>query len=272
MPARKKTTPETEPEGKTTTKKATDTALKLPDIKMQKFTIWLIGHTPLICHAWSEKAKESMLAKQVKDASEGLKARDPEQDFEDSLYEMTSGVYGFPVTAVKKALLQVAHKDRGVPRETVRGAMWLHAGMVRVRPAKGGAICDMPLVQIYGSKPEMREDMVRVGAGLNKKATLSYRAQFTTWALRIKGLLNVSVCPMGWVPFLATHAGIAVGVGDWRNEKNGMFGAFHVASEAERAAWERFRAGKGPLPDVEDWAAKYGLDDDDDYELPEAAE
>jgi len=245
-----------------------DADFKVPEVKIDRFAFWLIGSTPLIVHAWSEKAKGSMLNKQTKKVSEGQAARNPEQDFLDSLYAVKRGnhtLYGFPVTAVKKALLSVAHKDRGVPRETVRGALWLHHKMVRVGPALAGAVCDLPLVRVWGSDPEMREDMVRVGSGLNKTATLAYRAQFTTWALRIKGTLNTSVCPLGWLPFLATHAGRATGIGDWRNEKNGMFGAFRVALPDEAEAWDRFARGTGPLP-------KVTPDDDEDDDFAEAAE
>ena len=36
--------------------------------------------------------------------------------------------------------------------------------------------------------------------------------------------------------------------GEWRNERKGMFGAFHLASADEEDAWERFAAGTGDLP------------------------
>jgi len=35
------------------------------------FDIWLVGDTPLITHAWSEKAKREMLQKQVKATKPG---------------------------------------------------------------------------------------------------------------------------------------------------------------------------------------------------------
>ena len=179
------------------TRQPKKTAVKLPEIKLRGFRVWIVGDTPLITHAWSEKAKRQMLDKQLKNANEGRPVRDPDKDFVNSLYEFDDeGHYGFPAMAVKKAMLSAAHKDKGVPMTTVRGALWLHAEMVRTRPAKAGAICDMPLLRIYGSEPEMREDMVKIGSGLSKTADLAYRGQFTTWALRIAGRLNVSVCPL----------------------------------------------------------------------------
>lgn len=218
------------------------------DPTFKRFAVWLIGDTPLICHAWSEKAKHAMLAKQVKAAKGGREARDPQADFLGSLYQLGENEYGFPITAVKNAILSVAHKDKGLPRATLQSSLWLDADMVRVRPALQGAICDMPLVRIYGSAPEMREDMVRVGAGLNKTSSLAYRAQFTNWGLRVSGKINGATVSVPQLVSVIRDAGLSCGVGDWRNEKKGVFGAFHMADVAESALWDKFAAGKGPLP------------------------
>jgi hypothetical protein len=218
----------------------------------QAFGVWLVGDTPLIVHAWSEKAKREMLQKQVKATKAGKDARNPQEDFVNSLYEMgTEGkkkLYGFPVTGIKNAILSSAHKDKGVPRSVVQSALWLDADMVRVRPALAGAVCDMPLARIYGSDPEMREDMVRIGSGLNKKANLAYRGQFTTWAIKISGRFNSTVLSPEALTFLLIEAGLGIGIGEWRNERKGIFGAFRLADIAEQQAWEKFAAGKGPLP------------------------
>jgi hypothetical protein len=126
--------------------------------------------------------------------------------------------------------------------------LWIDADMVRSRPALAGAICDMPLIRIYGGSPEMREDMVKIGAGLNKTANLAYRAQFTAWAMKITGRYNAAVLSAETLAFLVQESGMAFGLGEWRNERKGMFGAFHLADEAEEAAWEEFSRGKGAMP------------------------
>lgn len=215
------------------------------------FTFWLVGDTPLITHAWSEKARREMLQKQVKAPKAGREARDPKADFVSSLYEMGKGIYGFPVTGVKAAILSAAHKDKGIARTAVMASLWLNGEMVRVRPALAGAVCDIPLVRIYGSPPEMREDMVRVGAGLNKTSSLAYRAQFTNWAMRISGRFNSTTLNTEQLAFLIRDAGASYGIGEWRNEKKGMFGAFHIGSIAEEKQWEGFRIGKIKTPPMQ---------------------
>lgn len=212
------------------------------------FRLWLVGDTPLITHAWSQKAKLEMLQKQVKATRGGKEARNPEQDFVDSLYEMGENAYGFPSTGVKNCILASAHKDKGIARSAVMSALWIDAEMVRTRPALAGAICDMPLIRIHGGKPEMREDMTKIGSGLNKVANLAYRGQFTVWAMRVTGRFNSSVITAEQLAFLIQESGLASGLGEWRNERKGVFGAFHLAMADEEAEWEAFAAGNGPLP------------------------
>lgn len=211
-------------------------------------TFWLVGDTPLIVHAWSEKAKREMLEKQVGAVRSAREKRDPESDYKSSLYEMGSGKYGFPVTGVKNCLLASAHKDKGIARSAVMASLFLDADMVRVGPALAGAICDMPLVRIWSGPPEMREDMVKIGSGLNKIASLAYRGQFTHWGLRISARFNPTILSADALAFIVQESGLACGLGEWRNERRGIFGAFHLADAEEEKQWEKFVAGKGPLP------------------------
>src|SRR6185312_411986 len=87
---------------------------KKPTFK--SFSVWLVGDTPIITHAWSEKAKREMLSKQVKATKGGKEARDPQADFISSLYEMGDGAFGFPATGIKNCILSAAHKDKGIAR------------------------------------------------------------------------------------------------------------------------------------------------------------
>jgi hypothetical protein len=215
----------------------------------KRFDVWIVGDTPLITHSWSEKARLEMLRKQVKAVkAAGREARNPEEDYENGLYEIKKGVYAFPTTATKLALMGAAHIDKGISKTSILSNVWLDCSMYKVRPALESAVCDMPLTRIYGAKPEMREDMVRVGAGLNKTSTLAYRPQFFPWAARITGRFNPTQVPAESLAFLFEEAGRACGLCDWRNEKRGVFGSFHLGSEEEEEAWMKFANGEGPMP------------------------
>lgn len=227
-------------------------ALLKGKVTYKRFAPWIVGDTPLITHAWSEKARLEMLRKQVKAlAPSGREARDPEEDYQNSLYEIRNGVYAFPTTAAKLALMSAAHVDKGITKTSVLSNVWMDCAMYKTRPALAGAVCNMPLTRIYGAKPEMREDMVRVGSGLNKTSTLAYRAQFFPWAAKISGRFNPTQVPPESLAFLFDEAGRACGLCDWRNEKKGVFGAFHLADAEEEEEWTRFAKGEGPMPHPE---------------------
>jgi hypothetical protein len=213
-----------------------------------RFRQWLVGQSPLICHAWSEKAKREMLAKMVKAVKMSKEERRPDEEFTSSLYDMGGGNYGFPVTAVKKAILSIAHKDKGIAKTSVMAGLWLDFQIIQQRPALAGALCDMPIVRIHGSKPQMREDMVRIKGRGGSTANFAYRAQFSQWAMCLSGKLDPEQVPIEVLSWLIEGAGMATGLGDWRNEKSGVFGAFRLASPEEALQWEKFASGKGPLP------------------------
>lgn len=199
------------------TKKTTATpeVVSVPAIEIRPMEIVLIGDSPLISHRWSEKAKEMMLDKQMKKATKGKEAKDPERDYRESLYDFPSehGEYGFPAVAFKSA--------------AVGACRFLDMKMTE---ARGAFHVLGELVPIEG-KPKMREDMVRVGMGT---ADIRYRGEFPEWKAYLALRFNATVFSPGQIVNLFNNAGFGVGVGEWRPEKNGSFGMFHVATESER--------------------------------------
>ena len=66
--------------------------------------------------------------------------------------------------------------------------------------------------------------------------------------MKISGRFNASVLSVEQLAFLISEAGMSYGLGEWRNEKKGIFGAFRLASAEEEDAWEAYVAGKGEMP------------------------
>lgn len=65
--------------------------IEIRPIEIQKTTIRIVGDTPLIMHAWSEKAKREMLEKQMKTTKSKAKdAKNPVEDFIRSIKEVTA--------------------------------------------------------------------------------------------------------------------------------------------------------------------------------------
>lgn len=185
----------------------TNITVPAPDIRQASFH--LVGTSPLICHAWSEKAKRQMLDKQMKRASPGKEAKNPEQDYLDSLYPLENvGEYGFPSIGFKAAM--------------VRAGTYLDLKMTFLR---GAFHVPGEFTQIIG-EPQPREDMVRVGMGV---ADIRYRGEFDPWAADLNVKFNARVISEEQLANLLVTAGFSVGVGEWRPEKDGSYGMWELA-------------------------------------------
>lgn len=185
-------------------------AIELPALQINKLEITLVGDSPLICHAWSKKAKEEMLNKQMKKATMAKAAKDPEQDYRDSLYPLPNGKFGFPVVAFKAAAVDACSHVANITKVMARGAFHI--------------IGEMAVIE---GTPSPREDMVRVGMGT---ADIRYRGEFKEWRTTLTIRYNQNVITPEQIANLFNTAGFAIGVGEWRPQKDGSYGMFHVAT------------------------------------------
>jgi len=209
-----------------TTKKETS-PIAIPTIDIRHFELTIIGDTPLIVHKFAEKAKRQMLEKQMKTAkSKGHDTKNPVEDFIESLYwlegapkEYTEEAFesaikagarfGFPSTAFKAAAVSAGYRT----------------GVTKDKVSANGSFHIMPeFVEIIGT-PHMREDMVRVGMGT---ADIRFRGEFSTWKAVLPVTYNASIYSLEQLVNLFNLGGFACGIGEWRPEKGGNSGMFHV--------------------------------------------
>lgn len=205
---------------------AKTTGITLPPLAIQTMTVKLIGDSSLIVHAWSPKAIEMMAAKQQKKATAGREAKDPWQDFVGSMYwlserpdkpseaDVEAARFGFPAIAFKAAAVTACTSIGTVTKVAARQAFHVEG----------------EFVEIKGPPPAMREDVCRVGMGT---ADLRYRGEFSPWSAELTVKFNASVMSAEQVVNLFETAGFAVGVGEWRPERDGPHGRFHVARDGE---------------------------------------
>jgi hypothetical protein len=181
----------------------------LPRLDIQQIRIRLVGDTPLICHRWSEKAKKQILNKQMGTADAGKAHKDPDADYRESLYPLPGGGYGFPAIAFKNAAVTACTSlGKAITKVAARQAFHVMGELV---PIEG--------------EPRMREDMVRVGMGT---ADIRFRGEFPEWSATITVRFNARVLSAEQIVNLFNIAGFAVGIGEWRSEKDGQYGLFHV--------------------------------------------
>lgn len=191
--------------------------ISLTRIRREIAEIEVRGTAPLIVHRWSEKARQMML-----DAQQGKKnpkqPKDPNADFETSMYRFEDGGHGFPIMAFKSA--------------TVKGGARLFGKAVKMTELRqlctflSDGLCTdgTQLTRIISDAPIMREDMVRVGMGT---ADIRYRAEYRNWSAVLRIEYVPSVIDLSSVVALV-DAGGTNGVGEWRPEKSGSYGTFEV--------------------------------------------
>lgn len=211
-------------------------AIELPRIDVRLMEITLIGDAPLVVHSWSAKAKKEMLDKQMKKPKQAKAAKNPVKDFEESLYRLPDGGYGFPSVAFKSAAATAALSVDGIKKAQVLRAFHVVGEDIDVAGAFDGVLMRQNLVRIQGGEPRMREDMCRVGMGT---ADLRYRGEFSPWWAKVLVRFNANAFSGEQILNLFNVAGFGIGIGEWRSEKGGQFGLFHVATESDLALLER---------------------------------
>lgn len=212
------------------TAKKENVGIELPKLKIQIMDVTIIGDEPLIVHSWSVKSKRNMLDVQMKVAQPAKAAKDPMQDFRESLYELPDGGYGFPAVGFKAAAVMACTSTGGVTKVAARQAFHVLGEGVDIEGAFPGTMKRESLVRVQGGEPRMREDMVRIGMGT---ADLRYRGEFWPWHAMLTIRHNANVLSAQQIVNLINTAGFGVGVGEWRPERDGAYGMFHVATEAE---------------------------------------
>jgi len=173
------------------------------------------GTAPLIVHRWSDKARKMMLDKQMgkKPAKE---VKDPQADYEASMYRLPDGAHGFPTLAFKAATVGAGRHFHGVTMTALRQALHFQG-----ETSKSGELLTRLNVV---SGPVMREDMVRVGMGT---ADIRYRAMYPEWEAELVLSYFPNLIDLQSVLALVDAGGMG-GVGEWRPEKDGAFGTYEV--------------------------------------------
>ena len=124
------------------------------------------------------------------------------------------GRFGFPAIGLKAAAVRAA-TDVGLKMTDMRRAFHI----------------DLELVEIQSEQhPQMRMDMVRVGMGT---ADVRFRPEFRNWKAEIPVRFNEAVISVEQIVNLFNLAGFGVGIGEWRPEKDGQWGMFHVGGKVE---------------------------------------
>lgn len=216
--------------------------IEIKPIEIKKVTLKLVGDTHLIMHAWSEKAKREMLeAQQQKSKGKKKEPKNPVFDFINSMYWLegkpevqnsmseedcekafmnaieNGAKFGFPVTAFKQAAISAAYRmGWSKDKVSLRGIFFIESN-------------DDGLIEIKSDTPIMREDMVRIGMGT---ADIRYRGEFRNWSTELVVSYNQNGnYNLENIINIINAGGYICGVGEWRPEKDGQNGMYHIETK-----------------------------------------
>lgn len=209
-------------------KKQTESvSIEIPEISQQTAKITIVGDTPLIVKAFSQKAKEEILETQQKKAKKTAKGENVWETFIDSLHWITpkpkeyteeafekalknGARFGFPATGIKECITSGAYRKKLVKdKVTMYSAFHI----------------DGELCEIKGDL-NMREDSAR--NPMTGGAVVVTRPEFKNWKIEFTIRYDNTYSLEQLINFI-NLGGFGCGIGCWRVEKGGQFGMFHVA-------------------------------------------
>jgi hypothetical protein len=184
----------------------------LIEIRRKNIQVTVEGISPLIVHAWSTKAIRMIEDKQQKKGKTERPAKDPEAEFESCFYRDKEGRSCVKASMFKLAMVTAATSvdDKvNFPKTKIRQAVFVKGDLLPI---------------ISPKEPDMRTDPVPVGSGVD----IRYRPEYQEWAVDLTLEINEAVLSVEQIVNLLNLAGFAVGIGEWRPEKDGSCGRFQV--------------------------------------------
>jgi hypothetical protein len=185
----------------------------IPRVRMR---MRIIGDSPLIVHRFDEKARKQILDKQMKKAQQAKPPKDPEGDFNAARYITEDGQDGFPAAGLKRAACNAFRFADGIKKIEIAGALHVEPGH--------------ELVPIISDPPLVREDTVKISMG---QTDLRFRPEYRNWRMEFEVVYNERAISAEQIVNLFNIAGFGIGIGEWRPERQGQFGMFHVATDGE---------------------------------------
>ena len=188
------------------------------EVGIQNIELTLRGRkgSPLVIHAFAEKAKQEIRDKQQKRAKKAKEQRDPAAEYEAAKYIDEKGRECAPITALKKAVISAATAFDDITKVGLRQAIFVDAV---ANP--GAALVPIENHEGQPAKGVMREDAVTIG--INTRG-LTYRPEYKEWQVRVRVEFNPRIVSREQLLALVDQAGWGVGICEGRPERSSALG------------------------------------------------
>ena len=198
--------------------------ITIEEIRTERAFLWIRSKSPLIYHAMSSKAKYELLypkgRKTTAEKQQSMK-HDPLSEYRLSTYRRSGKGptrLVFPATAFKAALCDAALEVPGTNKRQIGRLIW---------------VCG-DCVDMYGV-PQMHMAVVRM-SDMNRTPDIRTRAILPEWACCVEVEYVVPTLNETTISRLLSHAGIKLGIGDFRQGKGkGSNGQFTLCDEKDVA-------------------------------------
>ena len=197
--------------------------IQIEQLNVVTYSGVLIGESPLILNAMSEKTRHELLypSKENKRKSGNLK-HDPLEEYRSSVYRLEADaptLLAFPASGIKRSIMSAALDAKNTSKAQIGRLVWV----------KG------TYLPVYGT-PQIFMAPVR-SADMNKTLDIRTRCILPKWAIPFEIQFVGDVLNSTSVINLLGRAGLTIGIGDWRSEKgSGTYGQFKVAPLSDSEA------------------------------------
>lgn len=208
-------------------------------LSLETVAVAIVGKTPLIMHRMSEKAKQELLMpkgrKTAADKATTLK-HDPIGEFRAAAYvmhdEMRPTYFGLPSALLKRSMMDAALRIPGAKKTEI-------AQLVHV---------EHTMTDVYGL-PEVFCAVTR-SSDMNRTPDVRTRPIFPEWAAFVEITYAVPFLTQRSILNLLTAAGQICGLGDWRLQKGGPYGAFLVTDPEQDERFQRIVETQGKAAQI----------------------
>ena len=233
--------------------KAKTTAVEtIEAIKTRRIIIKVVGTSPLIMHRFSFKARQELLfPSPKKNASEraGTLKHNVVEEYRECFYRnrnpKSAALFHLPNGTVHGALASAALDIPGATKASIE----------RLTQVIGN-------VELFGV-PKLFMAMVR-SSDMGRTPDVRTRPIFERWACTVEIEYKTDPLTDNQILNLLSAAGFLVGIGDWRRQKGGEYGAFRVANANDADHREILKEGRAAQQRAFDKPEEY---DEDTSEL-----
>lgn len=194
--------------------------IQINEIDMRDIEFHIVGESPLIMNRFSQKAWRQILLPPIRtnraERSSTLK-HNPIEEYRGAVYRNRD--------PKRPSLL---HLPNGMFHKAIASAALDIPGATKSKIERLTKIPSMN-IDLFGL-PRLFCAMVR-NSDMNHTPDVRSRPVFERWACKIVVRYVVGILTERTIANLLAAAGKIVGVGDWRGEKGGPYGAFRVAEE-----------------------------------------